>query len=321
MPLVHKILNEKKLLKLTTTEILEIKKDLDKRCVMCREEISEDEYTVEHIFPQWLLRKFNLWDQYIELPNNMKIKYNKMTVPCCKTCNGGIMSEYENIIKKGVEGGYDEFIKIKENIIAWWIYKIYYTKIVKETTMKYDVKNPNSKKIIEEEFINNNQFIYLYMVELLKDTKFSKKPYELYIFKSDNVNDFDYIYFEETHSIFMRINDIVIVCCLDSYNLFSIQYRKEISLLENKNVSNIEAAELLIKIHYYRLHYAFDTEMEYVIDDKYLTLLINIINLKQIREFNLSELYCGILKLFIRYGIEIPKELETYSGQMITFIR
>ena len=59
--------------------------------------------TVEHLFPKWLQRKFNLWDESLIIPNKTSITYKALTVPCCKKCNNEVFSELERKISSGKE--------------------------------------------------------------------------------------------------------------------------------------------------------------------------------------------------------------------------
>lgn len=321
MPLKYKVDKKSSLTKMIDMEDLKIKENLNKRCFLCREEMSEEELTVEHVFPRWIQKRFDLWEKKMTLPNEQKITYNKMLVPCCKTCNGGIMSEIESEIRKASENGYDSFIQIDERKIAWWLYKIYYGLIVKGTTLRYDIKNPMSKKIIEEEFIEKNQGLYLYMEELIKGTKFSLKPYELYLFRTTKDSAFDFLYSTNSHTICIKMNDISALMCLDSFGLFTPQYKREIDILKNKKqVTFLEVAELFARVDYFKSHYGFKSIEQLVINENGPKLNIQIQDLRQLKEFDLRELHDYLLNVYQEYGID-TSNYEYQEGKMISIIR
>lgn len=95
MAVRNKIVDGVELIKLNSKEVVFESDDLYNKCIMCREEMKGDEVTKEHVFPRWLQKKYNLERQKMILPNGTMMKYNKILIPCCKTCNGGIMSEWE----------------------------------------------------------------------------------------------------------------------------------------------------------------------------------------------------------------------------------
>lgn len=285
---------------LNTSELIQIDRDFVDRCVMCREVLDDTTKTVEHIFPQWLQNKFDLWNKKITLPNNSKTPYRQFTVPCCKECNNGAMSAWEKIVQTATEKGYDEFIKLDEEIVVWWLLKIYYSKIVKELTFKDNIKNPQSAMMMSEKQLFEYRSIYFYMCELLKGTKFKNpKPYELYIFRTLGNNDFDYLDDISRHIVYMQINDILIICSFDSFDIFSIQYKNEFEKLSKmEEVHPIQAIELFVKMVYYKSHYKFDSIHKMSIDQNGVNISSEIINIEQIREFDTYELYLLLSNVF-----------------------
>ena len=302
-------------------DLAQIENGILSRCVMCRDILNKDTRTVEHIYPKWLQTQFQLWDKKLSLPNGSEIPYRRLTVPCCKECNGGIMADWEKKIQTAVSQGYDTFIRLDEEIVAWWIYKLYYTKLVKELSLKANIKDPNSEMIISEILLKEYHPIYYYMCELLKGTKFSTpKPYELYIYRTSPDNDFDYVDDIARHVVYVQMNDILIICALDSFGFFKAQYEKELLQLNSLDtVSTIQALELFVKIVYYRTHYKFDTGHGRIISSSGLIITSEILNPEQLREFNLMELYAMMVSMlrFRGYHGSIP---EWRENSMFSFI-
>lgn len=70
-----------------------------KACFLCGE--TDKNLTKEHIFPKWLLKKYNLYDKKIKiLLNETTISYRNLTIPCCLDCNGKYLSIIEDKMKK-----------------------------------------------------------------------------------------------------------------------------------------------------------------------------------------------------------------------------
>lgn len=94
---------------LNSESLLEIQDNLEARCFMCREILTNENKTVEHIYPKWLQKHCGLWDQKITLPNGSTMPYRQYTVPCCKDCNGTVMADFENQIRSTILQGYNSF--------------------------------------------------------------------------------------------------------------------------------------------------------------------------------------------------------------------
>lgn len=309
------------LTELNSNKLSQIEHDFGDRCVMCREILDEDTRTAEHIFPKWLQNRFNLWNTKITLPNKSQTPYRQFTIPCCKECNGGPMSEWERLIQQATEKGFDEFIKLDEDIIAWWLLKIYYSKLVKELSYKENMRDPHSPMMVSESQLLQYKNIYLYMCNLLKGITYNKpKPYELYVFRTRGDNDFDYLDDISRHVVYMQMNDILIVCSFDSFSLFAVQYKKELQKLNKlEYVHPIQALELFAKITYFKTHYKFNTQHETQISSTGVMINSEITDIEQTRDFDLLELHLLLCNVFKMRGVE-TNNLPFVEGKMFSTI-
>lgn len=306
---------------LNSYELFKMDSNFVTKCVMCRDELTKNTKSVEHIYPKWLQERYNLWDKTMTLPNGSKTSYRQLTVPCCKECNGGVMAEWEKLIQQASEQGYDCFVELSEEVIAWWVMKLYYAKLIKELSFRENIKDPASGMMITDEKIVKYNVIFYYMNELIKGAKFNDpKPYELYIYRTMSNNDFDYIDDTLRHVVYIQISDILIVCALDSFGVFKVQYQRETERLRELEVVHpLQAIELFSKIVYFKSHYSFDTEHTSILDSKGLTIDSKIGNLQQLREFNLIELHNLMENLFKLRGcsFEIPPFQEGKMSSLI----
>lgn len=232
--------------------------DLTNRCFMCRKPLDDDNRSDEDVNPKWLMRRYHLWDQSIVIPNGSTMPYRMFKVPCCKKCNNEKMSAMENAIKKGVEGGFQEFIKLDRDLVAWWVAKLYYAKVLKELTLKIDRTNPDSETITKvETFDAHYGNVHMLMNELLQGTKFEgDKPYELYIYKSDLYPKFDYLDNVDTDVVYIKMDEIVILCSFFPTKSSSEKFAEEVGLLENLDLVSIyQVLELYTKMIFYKSYH------------------------------------------------------------------
>src|SRR4051794_9339716 len=83
----------------------------DEFCFLCGVSLSTGG-TQEHVFPKWLLRRHNLWNEELVLLNNTAIKYSQLKIPCCNNCNNVHLGGLENRIRTAVEAGYEESVRL-----------------------------------------------------------------------------------------------------------------------------------------------------------------------------------------------------------------
>lgn len=80
-------------------------------CFICGAKPDSKEFNDEHIIPDWILRKYNLHNEYVTLPNGTKFKYSQYKVPCCKECNSELGKTYEEPISELLGKSYTEIVE------------------------------------------------------------------------------------------------------------------------------------------------------------------------------------------------------------------
>lgn len=109
-------------------------KTLAAQCFICKKPLTESStpnagsYSEEHLFPQWLIRKYQLKTCTLEFPDGKARRYDKIVVPCCTECNGREMSDVEGRIRNALEAK-DEYTGLKalsRSDITLWTAKILY---------------------------------------------------------------------------------------------------------------------------------------------------------------------------------------------------
>lgn len=97
------------------------------KCFMCGEILTDLNSSDEHVYPRWLQKEFNLWDQHLTLLNGTDIVYRNLKIPCCLKCNNDYLNKrIEKRIEEAVKGGYEKFKELDESIIFKWLNKIAY---------------------------------------------------------------------------------------------------------------------------------------------------------------------------------------------------
>ena len=80
-------------------------------CFICGRSPDSKMFNNEHVIPNWLLRKYNLHNESITLPNKKTIPYSQYKVPCCKECNSQLGKVFELPISRLFSMSYEDIIK------------------------------------------------------------------------------------------------------------------------------------------------------------------------------------------------------------------
>jgi hypothetical protein len=98
-------------------------------CFICGASPESKPFNDEHVIPEWILRRYNLFTREIVLPNGNSVRYDRYKVPCCVDCNDTMGREFEKPISELVQGGADavgEFVRTNSPMLLFlWMALIY----------------------------------------------------------------------------------------------------------------------------------------------------------------------------------------------------
>lgn len=224
------------------------------RCFLCGKLLNEYNCTDEHIYPKWLLKKFDLWNKELILLNGTSIKYKNLIIPCCKECNSVMGRNIEKPIGQGVELGYNEFIKLNKTIIFHWLNKIAYGMLFKELSLKAQLSNPKSDTIYKEEHLKKHKMQYLFMSSIIYKTALINNPWSILIFRIDPCGEEKYWAHDNpfTKTFFIRMNDIGVISHLmdNGYNEGYFMEFDSMRELLSRTLHPIQFAELCAQFLY-----------------------------------------------------------------------
>jgi len=208
-------------------------------CFLCGTQKTSFAFNDEHIIPKWVLKKYDLFNKSITLPNDEKIRYDKYKIPCCIECNSFLGNVLEKDIQKLVETGYNGLIQQIDDEKIWniflWLSLIFFKTHYKDSFLRKHLDQRKGDESISESY----EWGFLHhihaMVTALKNgNSISREclgsllvlPAKL----SENYHDFDYRDIYEANTILLRMGDIAFLAVLDdscaASNFFQNHFEK-----------------------------------------------------------------------------------------------
>jgi hypothetical protein len=107
-------------------------------CLFCGSALTDSPTTREHVFPQWLQRRYDLSNLSLVLLNGTAIRYRQLVVPACEGCNSGDGSRLEQRVREQRASPVDSWI---------WLLKLSIGTMYFETgrPLERDQRLPESK--------------------------------------------------------------------------------------------------------------------------------------------------------------------------------
>lgn len=203
-------------------------------CFLCEEKITPGNYSKEHHFPRWLLRKYGLHNKTLILPNQTDIPYNRLTIPCCSFCNQNLLRPLEDIISKAVKQGVTEIRNLDQKLLFQWLSKIFYGALYKDMFLQLERSKPSSETIISPELLESLKMHHLFLKSLFLNIQWVDfTPWSIFIFKVNSSTQAEEFWYGDnlpTSTMAIKMGEIGIVAALQDNHItserLSSYYRK-----------------------------------------------------------------------------------------------
>lgn len=225
-------------------------------CFICgtRRDSGEKKFNDEHIIPQWLLRRFDLFNEKIRLPNNQLHKYSSQTLPCCVECNSDLSKVYEtplsSILKPKYRDFKDNLTQENAKLIFKWLSLIYIKSHLKDKERRFELDRRIESPTISETY----DWVPLHHIWCVARSHYSQA----------NISDLAYgtmlaiplveeggdrtFYYMDSHSarvIAVKLGDYAIVAILDDAKFFSSVYESFIDKIRGQQLSLVQLSQVI----------------------------------------------------------------------------
>lgn len=203
-------------------------------CFICGVGPKDAAFNDEHVLPDWLLRKYQLHDKNVTLPNGTKFRYGGFTIPCCARCNALMGEQFENPISALFAKGASEVNREIQEDGPWrlfcWMCLIFVKTHLKDQALNFhrDLRKSTGKI---GELHDWGQFHHIHCMarsfysgcELGTETMGSLIVVPAKV--RSHYESFDYVDLSFARTMLLRIDEIAVIAVLDdsqgALNIFS----------------------------------------------------------------------------------------------------
>lgn len=199
-------------------------------CFVCGKSKNDlNPFNDEHVVPNWLLKKYQLHDTTLSLPNGNKVKYSTYKIRCCITCNSALGKHFEIPISRLIDQvGYDGLDSLKTDdryLLYKWLGLIYLKVHLRDKFNRLHLDVREKRLAIAEEY-NWNDFHHVHqmvfselrgtkMHPCVKGTLFALKCSADYWTKGF----FDYLDLHHGSAMMIKIGNTALFAVLDDGKL------------------------------------------------------------------------------------------------------
>ena len=126
-------------------------------CFMCgRAESEQVPFNDEHIIPQWILRRYRMYDQQIQLPNGGSVKYSRYKVQCCAECNWDLGKKVEDKTIALLDGSFNDVMarmtRESRELLYCWCALLFLKVHLKDLELRWHPDRRKGDQVIGDAF-------------------------------------------------------------------------------------------------------------------------------------------------------------------------
>ena len=226
-------------------------------CFICGVERDNASFNDEHVIPRWILKRYELFEKEIQLPNDKSFKYGKYKMPCCKSCNSLLGDNIENKVAEGFDGDYADslhFFNNNRELIFKWICLLYIKTHLNDRIFKYDFKS--DKKIGDNYDWEELHHIHCMARSIYTNINIKESVFgSMFIFpclEFEEVEQYDYIDLYGTGTVLIRLGDFCIICVMNDSKVVSRLIENRTKRITGK-LNFLQVRELFARVSYENL--------------------------------------------------------------------
>jgi len=228
------------------------------RCFLCGIALDQSNATEEHVFPKWLLNKYDLWDGALSLLNGSVIRYRQIRIPCCRTCNGVHLSALEGRLERAVNDGYKAFRLLPRGVLFQWVLKIFFEILYLEMRLAADVRNPSGGTILTAQFLEDYRLEHALLNSVRLPVRVAKPlPWSIFVLpaqvSSKDQRNFDFVDNLHGQVIAVRMSEVAVFAVLLDNQTQEGMFRRWFARVADRvRLHPIQFREIAAKVVYKR---------------------------------------------------------------------
>lgn len=195
-----------------------------KCCFLCCSLPDEKTFNDEHIIPDWVLKRFGLYDRFVTLKNSERVRYDKYRLTCCAECNSFLGKEIETEISNATSDRFDGLVKHVNRYgadkIFLWLSLVFLKTHLKDAQQRWhlDTRKEDTKLDSETDWASIHHIYCL--VKSLQSKVFLHKECigTVVIMEAEQALDtenFDFADSPLSNTVLVQLGDIILFAVLD----------------------------------------------------------------------------------------------------------
>lgn len=235
----------------------------NKTCFLSGRPLGADDQDIP-VFPDWLMRKFDIADKPFKLLDESVRTYGQMRIPCSAMV-AERFSELDAEIERAFEQGYEAVASLDRVTLFQWVARVVYGVVFNEIQagvrqQALSGEPMNFSQVLVHKFKN----LHFMLQSLITPVQFDGLPFTVVVTRVDNPPQ-TFNYRDEINTLVysLRMNDFGLIACLQDNGANGIYHRAFVEPLTGRQLHPIQFEELCARFFYSA--YLFNRLPEYTV--------------------------------------------------------
>lgn len=194
------------------------------KCFICGASPGSKPFNNEHVFPDWILRRYKLHDRVLTIPNRSTFRYGALRIPCCVDCNSEMGALFETPIREMFAAGYDAFCDGVQKCGVWpvfiWMSLIFLKAHLKDKSLRFHRHLRKPRTTIGESYSwEDLHHIHCLCRSFHTGAHIHESAFGSLLVlpakQAPHIENFDYIGLHLSQTVLLRIDGIAILAVLN----------------------------------------------------------------------------------------------------------
>ena len=289
------------------------------KCFFTGRDVKENEETT--VFPEWVLDRYNMRDQYMGMLNWNRIKYGEITLRCHPDAKKKI-DEFENTVKQAFEGGYDAVMQLPQDTIFLWMSKLLLGILYHDILYSLELGGRRHRPFRLSPLLTRKyRDLHFMMQAIVSPVKWTVRPYSIVVKKLNYSKDiFNFRDETKNQNFSLAMNGFGIIGCLQDRGVNLIYHKELLDKMGDTTLHAIQFEELCARFIY--SNYLLKQNQGYHTEYKDGFFVMNPLDKEPVYDFGKWEdkMFASVLEDYFKpWGIE-PKEIYTFPDTPLSFL-
>lgn len=231
-------------------------------CFICGAHPDEKDFNNEHILPEWLLRRYDLFGKKITLPNGSTVRYDTYTVSCCSECNSLMGDQIEKpvseVVRRGANAINDYIVQGNFLKVFVWMGLIFLKTHLKDRAFRYHLDMREGEEKVSdlyewEDLHHIHTLVRCFYTDCFIEEEAFGSFLTIPVRQEISQERFDFVDLYQAQTMLLRLDDTAMLTVFNDSGGAMAYFSQHLEKIDGP-VSELQLREIMVELAYLNSH-------------------------------------------------------------------